>query len=479
MAGNESLIPDAPASIEAEKSVLGAILIDDSAFYTVATVLKPEDFFLRRHTIIFEAMQRLASERTPIDSELLGDELDRAKQLQNIGGYSYLAEITSRVPTSMHAEFYAHIVARAAYRRRLLSATDKIRALALDESLDAETVQAKAFASLLATMHLTKNRPRTMAEIVDAFGTLVEDAVNNPRGMLGVPGALTDVAYLLRGCQPGKFDIVAGRPGMGKSAYLLSNALALSRHYPVLLFTLEMPTDEVMGRILQNETGLQVEPLLIGRDGIEGYKRYLNSVHDIARLPLLIDDTADLSPAEIEARIQVVRGETNGALGAVFFDYIQLINARAEIPKQANREQEISYISRRMKIWAKSFNIFVQAASQLSRAVEARADKRPLLSDLRESGSLEQDADIVELLYRHSYYRPNEGWIRPQIAEVEVNVAKHRGGRTGLVHSAFDLDRQRFVGLQRPQQQNTNPQPPARTREPVAEHERTPDDSVR
>jgi replicative DNA helicase len=470
-------IPDAPASIESEKALLGSILIDDSQFYNVATVLKADDFFLLRHKMVYEAMQRLASERTPIDTELLGEELDRVGKLQTVGGYTFLAELSSRVPTSQHAEFYAHIVARAAYRRRLLAATDKIRALALNEAIDSETVQAQAFAALLSTMHLTKNRPKTMAELIDAFGTMVEEAVNNPRGMLGNPGALTDVAYLLRGCQPGKFDIVAGRPGMGKSAYLLSNALALSRFFPVLLFTLEMPSEEVLGRILSAETGLKVEPLLIGRDGIEGYKRYLSSVGSLARMPLLIDDTADLSPAEIEARIQVVRGETNGALGAVFIDYLQLINARAEIPKQANREQEISYISRRCKVWAKSFGIFVQAASQLSRAVEARADKRPLLSDLRESGSLEQDADIVELLYRHSYYRPNEGWIRPLIAEVEVNVAKHRGGRTGLVHAAFDLERQRFVGLQRPVQ-NDNPQPAARIREPLAEHERTPDDPV-
>jgi replicative DNA helicase len=447
---NNPQIPDAPASIESEKALIGAVLIDPDQYYVVAAFLSPNDFFFIRHQRIWEAMARLIADRVPVDIVTLSEELENRKHLEAIGGRAYIAELTNSIPTSRHAEFYGQMISRAAIRRRILKAADEIKALAADEALDVESVQSKAFATMLGTMNVQKNAPRLLGDLLDDFGTRVEDAVYTPRTMLGCPGALPDVANLLRGYQRGKFVISAGRPGMGKSAYLLSDALALARHFPVLFFTLEMPSDEVIGRILQNTTGLQVEPLLIGRDGAEGYKRYLDSIRGINGLPLLIDDTPNLSPAMMEARIQMVRGETNFELGAVFCDYLQLINARAEIPKNGNREQEISHISRTMKTWAKQMNLTVHAASQLSRALEQRADKRPMLSDLRESGSLEQDADIVQLLYRDSYYHRDRGWITPQtIAQVEVNVAKHRGGPTGLTHAAFDLPRQRFVGVQR------------------------------
>jgi replicative DNA helicase len=438
-----------PASIESEKALLGAIFINPEAYFTASAILVAEDFFFLRHGHIWRSFTRLHKSQIPIDIELVAEDLENHKHLEAIGGRAYLAELTNSVPTSMHAEFYAQMVHRSASRRRMLSAADEIKRLAADETIDVETSQARAFNAVMSAMQPKQSRLKSFADLVQEQADAIEFALDNPRQMLGDAGCLIDVANLLRGYQAGKLIISAGRPGMGKSVYLLSDALALARRYPILIFSLEMPADEIMGRVLQNEAGLNIEPLMIGRDGIAGYERYMRSVSGISGLPIFIDDTPNLTPAAMEAKIQMVRGMTDLQLGGVFVDYLQLINARAEIPKNANREQEISYISRTMKGWAKTYGIFVHAASQLSRALESRADKRPLLSDLRESGSLEQDADIVQLLYRDSYYNRLNGWIADRIAELEVNVAKHRGGPTGLVNAAFDLQRQRIVGIQR------------------------------
>ena len=428
-----------PASIEAEKALLGSVMINPDAFLTISAFLKPDDFFFLRHQHIWSGMLRLSERREPIDIELLAEELENVRQLEAIGGRAYLAELTNSTPTSMHAEFYGQLIERAAVRRRLLRAVDDMKALATDEAIDIEAVIAKAENTLFGvTDRQLKRDFMPMEEAVGQYFDRIEYLIQNPEAQYGVPSGFRDLDSLLGGFQKSDLLIFAGRPGMGKTSFMLSAAMNAARlGQTIAVFSMEMGSDQLVQRLVSMETGINSQNLRLGRLNQGEYNRFVESAGRLSRLPIFFDQTSQLSPNEM--RVKCRRLQHEYGLDMIVVDYLQLMSAGGNF--QNNRVQEISYISRALKEIARELNVPMMSASQLSRAVESRQDKRPQLSDLRESGSIEQDADVVMFLYRDVVY--NKATEFPN--QADVIVAKHRNGRTDTVQLYFDASLTKFM----------------------------------
>ena len=428
-----------PYTQEAEEAVIGSVLINPNAFLTVAVFLKADDFYIRRNAIVWEAMQRLHERREPIDNVTLAEELENMSLLHEIGGAAYLTQLINATPTSVHAEVYGRLVERAAIRRRMLRTADEIRALALDENQPIESVVAEAETRLFdVTDRQLKREFVSMPDAINEYFDRIEYLMQNQNISLGVPTGFRDLDSILGGFQKSDLLIFAGRPGMGKTSFLLSAAVNAARlGGRVGIFTMEMGRDQLVQRIISMETGISSQDLRLGRLGQKEYGRFVEAAGRVSRFPIFIDDTPALNP--IQMRTKVRRLSHEHGLDLIIVDYMQLMNAGGQY--QNNRVQEISFISRALKELARELNVPLLSAAQLSRAVEQRQDKRPVLSDLRESGSIEQDSDIVMFLYRDSVY--NEATEFPN--QADIIIAKHRNGPTGTVSLYFDPTVTRFM----------------------------------
>jgi replicative DNA helicase len=430
---------NAPYSQEAEEAVIGSVLVNPAVFITIAAFLNADDFFLARHRTIWQAYFRLNERGEAIDYLTVGEELKHVGVLEDVGGHPYLIQLMNNTPTAIHAEVYGRLVERTALRRRMLEASDKIRELAVDEAKTIDSVLADAETLIFS---IGQNQARRefvpIWEALSAYYDRMEHLLQNQRGATGVPTGFRDLDQLLGGFQKSDLIIFAGRPGMGKTSFLLSTAMNSARiGARVGIFTMEMGTEQIVQRMISMESGISMQKLRLAQLNRQEQERFVEVVGRISEFSMFIDDTPALTPLEIRTKCRRLMYEHG--LDMIMIDYIQLMSAGKGY--ENNRVQEISYISRTVKELARELNIPVISAAQLSRAVEQRNDKRPLLSDLRESGSIEQDADIVMFLYRDEVY--NEATEFPN--QADVIVAKHRNGPTGTISLYFEKQLTRFM----------------------------------
>ncbi len=427
-----------PHSREAEEAVIGAVLLNPEAYYDVAGILEAEDFYIHRNRWIWQAIERLQQNRIALDVVTLSEELDQQGQLAEIGGTAYLTSLVTAVPSAMHAEAYARIVEETAVRRRMLEAANQIAKLAFDEETGLDAVMGDAEKAIfgISNRRLTRDMEPirvTLSEYYDRISELakMDDEIR------GVPTGFIDLDRLLGGLQPSDLLIVAGRPGMGKTGFALSIAknAALTHKKHVAIFSLEMANEQLVQRLLAQETGIDSQRLRTGKLEPDEWPTFTHAIEVLSDTHIFLDDTPGITPLQLLTKCRRLHMEFN--LDLVIVDYLQLMSGGM---RSENRVQEVSFISRQLKILARELNVPVLAAAQLSRAVEQRADKRPVLSDLRESGSLEQDADIVMFIYRPEMYEDDPA--KQNLAE--IIVAKHRNGPIGSVQLIFRKNLAKF-----------------------------------
>lgn len=436
----------APHSVEAEEAVLGSVLVNPGWMVELASIVHPADFFIVRHRWVWEAMATLHERREPIDYLTVTHELELMGRLADIGGAAWLLGLVNKTPSSLNADGYAAIVERHAVRRRLLEAASEVARVAHSEA-DIEEVTARAERAVFGvTGRVVGERAvdnhTLMGDHFDRTADLMRRRKDDPGAVAGVPTGLVDLDRLLGGLKRGSVTIVAGRPGMGKSV-LAENIWrhAAAQGVPGLFLSMEMGPDEVASRQIAAHAGLDLERVLDARLSEVEYRRYTQAVGKLADLPLASDFEASLSVRLVRAKVQ--RAVYEYGVGLVVLDYVQLM--REPTFKSDNRVNELSYISRELKVIARDMDVAMVEVAQLSRAVEQRADKRPLLSDLRESGSLEQDADVAMFLYRDLYYDEDT----PDGNVTEILVRKNRHGPTGMVKVMFQGEHARFVNAVR------------------------------
>jgi replicative DNA helicase len=427
-----------PQSMEAEEAVLGALLIDPDAIIRVATLLKPVDFYREKNGWIYDAALALHERREPIDFLTVCDELDRREQLDEIGGPGFITSLINAVPTSIHAEHYARIIERTATRRRLIEAAGEIAGLAYQEADDVNEVVDRAEQVLFGVSERRISRELVpIRQVLSAYYDRIEYLTRHRGEMIGIPTGFTDLDRLLGGLQRSDMVILAARPSVGKTSLALSVAHNAAKRFRqrVAFFSLEMSSEQVVQRLISAETGINSQRLRRGEIAQDEWGRFMKAASDLSESLFYIDDTPGISALELRTKARRLHAEVGVDLLVV--DYLQLM--RGDF-RSENRVQEISSISRALKGLARELNVPVLAISQLSRGVEARTDKRPILSDLRESGALEQDADVVMFIYRDELY--NENTERKNIAD--IIVAKHRNGPTGTVALFFKKELAQF-----------------------------------
>lgn len=429
-----------PQNIEAEQAVLGSMLLDKEAIYSVMEILKASDFYLESHRLIFEAIVELNSQGQAVDLVTLTEELRSRGLLEEVGGVSNLAMLSSVVPTAANAEYYAKIVAEKAVLRTLIQNSTKIAQMAYEEEKDVLELLDEAERMILeiSQRHHREGFTPIKELLIDAIDQL-ENLVKNKGEAVGVP-TFRDLDKLLSGFHKSDLIICAARPGMGKTSFCLNIAqkAAINTQTPVAIFSLEMSKEQLVQRMLSSEAMVDQHKLRTGFLQEEDWQRLAVAAGRLAEAPIFIDDTPGISVLEVRSKARKLMAERG--LGLVIIDYLQLMrsNRRTE-----NRQQEISEISRSLKALARELDVPVLALSQLSRAVEQTQDKKPSLSHLRESGSLEQDADCVLFIHRPEYYDPET----EDKGIAEVIVAKHRNGPTGTVELGFLAEFTKFVDL--------------------------------
>lgn len=433
-----------PMSLEAEEALLGAILLEPKAYLNIASFLSGEDFFLKRHELIWTAFSRLYDRNDAIDYVTLTRELDAMGALDEIGGQAFLISLVNNTPTAVHAEVYGEMVSRTATRRKMLKAADEIRQTALDEDLPIDKVISEAEEKLFAVSDGQLKREFVpIWDAVSEYYDEIEKLLEMDTGMIGIPTGFRDLDGLLSGFQKSDLVVFAGRPGMGKTSWILTVALNAARlGSRVAIFTMEMGVEQLVQRLLSMETGIRISQLRTADINPREQTRLTEAIGRISNLPLFIDDTPSITPIDMRTKCRRLQHEYG--LDIVMVDYMQLMSAGKAY--ENNRVQEISYISRSLKELARELNVCVLSTAQLSRAVEQRQDKRPQLSDLRESGTIEQDADAVMFLYRDDVYNPETTEFPNQ---AEVNLSKHRHGPTGMVHLYFEKSFTKFTDLKR------------------------------
>jgi replicative DNA helicase len=431
-----------PMSLEAEEALLGAILLEPKAYLSIAAFLSGDDFFLKRHEYVWNAFSRLQERNDAIDYVTLTRELDAMSVLGEIGGQAYLTSLVNKTPSAVHAEVYGEMVSRTSTRRKMLMAADTIRQTALDEELPIDKVISEAEQALFNVSNSQIKREFVpIWEAVSDYYDEIEKLLELGAGTVGIPTGFKGLDSLLGGFQKSDLVVFAGRPGMGKTSWILTVAMqAARRGARVAIFTMEMGVEQMVQRLLSMETGLKIGQLRTANINPREQTRLTEAIGRISNLPLFIDDTPSITPIEMRTKCRRLQHEYG--LDMVMVDYMQLMSAGKAY--ENNRVQEISYISRALKELARELNVCVLSTAQLSRAVEQRQDKRPQLSDLRESGSIEQDADAVMFLYRDEVYNPDTTEF-PNLAE--VMLSKHRHGPTGKVELYFDKSITRFMDV--------------------------------
>lgn len=433
-----------PNDIEAEQAVIGSMLTDKDAVSSSIEFLKSEDFYREDNKIIFEAMMNLYNRAEPIDLITVKAELESMGKFEQVGGFEYITELPEKVPTTANALKYIKIVEEKSTLRNLIKTANEIIELGYDPTEDVEDIMEGAEKKIFNIIQNKNQKGYTPIKdiLVDSF-TQLEELYNRKRHITGVPTGFSDLDYRTSGLHGSELILIAARPAMGKSAFALNIATnaALRGNTPVAIFSLEMSKEQMVNRILCSEAMVDSNKVRTGKLEDEDWSKLAEAIGPLSETGIYVDDTPGISITEIRAKCRKLKLEKN--IGMVVIDYLQLVQGSNK--RNGSREQEISEISRSLKILAKEINVPVIALSQLSRAVEQRPDHRPMLSDLRESGAIEQDADIVMFLYRDDYY--NEDSEKKNIAE--VIIAKHRGGSTGTVDLGWLGSYTKFVNLER------------------------------
>lgn len=431
-----------PQNAEAEASLLGALLIDSDAIVKVADTVAPPDFYDKRHQRIYEAMLQLYENHEAIDVLTLSDKLKNNGHLDQVGGASYLTELTNFVPTAAHAEQYADIVAQKAMRRRLIAASKEIVDLGYDESKHLRELIEEAEVKLfdVSQKHVKQDIVSLEKVLAESFDRL-DDLHKDKAKIRGIPTGFKDIDNILAGLQRSDLIILAARPSMGKTALALNIAhnVAVKADEPVLMFSLEMSKEQLVDRLLSVESGVDAWALRTGNLTDSDFEKIGHAMGTLSEAKIFIDDTPAITVSDLRTKAR--REAHRHPLGLIVVDYLQLMSGGSRFGGDySNRVQEISEISRGLKGIARELKVPVLALSQLSRSVESRSPQIPQLADLRESGSIEQDADVVAFIYREDYYNPETD--RKKLTDILVK--KHRNGPVGNVELYFENEKQRF-----------------------------------
>jgi replicative DNA helicase len=420
-----------PHNREAEEAVLGSVLVNPEVYFDVAQFLSSDDFFLHRNGWIWQAFTQLQDQRLPIDILTVAEELERQNRLDEVGGHAYLTFLINNVPTTVHSEAYGRMVEESATRRRLLDAAGRISQLAYQSDLMLEDVVNDSEKAVfgVSERRLT-HQLQPIKHVISEYYDRIDYLARHQDETIGVPTGFIDLDRLLGGMQPSDLLIIAGRPGQGKSGFCISAAKNASQLHKrnVALFSLEMSNEQLVQRLVAQETGIDSQRLRLGSLEDREWPLFTQAISVLGDTNIYLDDTPALTPLQLRTKCRRLHMEIG--LDLIIVDYLQLMTGDTRMD---NRVQEVSYISRNLKVLARELNAPVLAAAQLSRAIEQRADKRPLLSDLRESGSLEQDADVVLFIHRPDQYASET--LKQNIAE--IIVAKHRNGPVGSVELVF------------------------------------------
>ena len=432
-----------PHSVESEQSILGAILLDKDAMITVSETIRPDDFYKEAHKIIYECMITLSNKGEPIDLITLTEELRRQGHLDDVGGISYITSLSTIVPTTSNVKYYADIVKEKSVLRKLIKASNDIINLGYDASTKIEDVLDRAEKKIfdISQEKASDDFKSINLVLMDAYD-MIEHLYSSKAEMTGITTGFTDLNKKINGLQRTDLILVAARPAMGKTAFslnLVQNA-ALKGDASVAVFSLEMSKEQLVQRMLSSQSNVELKKLKTGKLGENDWPRIIDAMAVLSNAKIHIDDTPGIKISELRSKCRKLKIEQG--LDLILIDYLQLMEGEGN---NESRQQEISKISRSLKIIAKELNCPVVALSQLSRAPEQRADHRPMLSDLRESGAIEQDADIVMFLYRDEYYHPDSD--RKNIGE--VIIAKNRHGETGAVELVWLGEVQKFADKSR------------------------------
>lgn len=438
----QALIP--PQNLDAESSLLGALLIDTDAIVKVADSLLASDFYDDKHGTIYSAIKKLYEQHSPVDILTVTNQLRASSELDMVGGASYLTQLTNYVPTAAHVEQYASIVAQKALRRRLIKASQEITELSYDEARTLQELIEDAEARLfeVSQKHIKQDIVSLETILGESFDRL--DELHKDKGKIrGIPTGFKDLDGILAGLQRSDLIIIAARPSMGKTALALNLAhnIATKANEVVLLFSLEMSKEQLVDRMLAMESGVDAWALRTGNLSDQDFEKIGQAMGTLSEAQIYIDDSPGITVGDLRTKAR--REMHQRPLGLIIVDYLQLMSGGSRFGNEGNRVQEISEISRGLKGIARELNVPLIALSQLSRSVESRSPQIPQLSDLRESGSIEQDADVVAFIYREDYY--NKESERKNITDVLIK--KHRNGPTGGVELYFEAEKQRFRSL--------------------------------
>ncbi len=440
-----------PHSLESEQSILGGLMLDTNAFEIVSDILSVDDFYRREHQIIYEAIERLASNAKPVDAVTVLGELQAIGKVQDVGGMQYLDALVHSTPSAANIRRYAEIVRERSILRQLISAGDEIVSLAYSpEAADVpqllDQIQTKIFA-----IDENSNRgkkgfvrlPEVAADVTKEVQALYEQHSNDD--VTGLPTGFNKLDRMLTGLHPSDLVIVAGRPSMGKTSFALNivEYVGIVLHLPVAIFSMEMSADQLAKRFISSTGRVDAQKIRRARLDNTDWQRFTDAVADMSKAPIYIDDSSALTVNEVRARARRL-ARKSGPLSLIVVDYLQLMSGGSRAGASAeNRATEISEISRGLKNLAKEMNAPVIALSQLNRAVESRGDRRPMMSDIRESGAIEQDADVIMFIYRDVVY--NKACAEPNKAE--IIIGKQRNGPIGTVDLRFDGEFTRFDNL--------------------------------
>lgn len=445
------LFPDRlpPQNIEAEQAVLGSVLLHPDALVSAMEFIEPKDFYRRSHQLIFQTMMELNDRSEAIDVVTVSNILNGKNQLEDIGGMSYMAEISGTVPTAANIEYYAKIVEEKSLLRRLIRTATDIASDGFDESDEVPAILDKAERSIL---EVSEKRNRSgftpISQILNQTIEQIDQLYQNDEEITGLSTGYKMLDQMTAGLQEDELIILAARPGVGKTAFALNVAqnIGTKTDETVAIFSLEMGAEQLVNRMLCAEGSIHASNLRTGNLSEEEWQKLIIAMGSLSKANIYIDDTPGIRTAEIRAKCRRLKQE-KGSIGLIVIDYLQLIEGTGK----ENRQQEVSEISRQLKKLAKELSTPVMALSQLSRGVEQRQDKRPILSDLRESGSLEQDADIVAFLYREDYYdRDGDEGEEDDMGEdnvVEVIIEKNRSGARGAIKLLFVKEYNKFSSL--------------------------------
>jgi replicative DNA helicase len=429
-----------------EKAVLGALLIQSDAVFSIMDILSPESFYTPNHQEIFLSIRNLGVNHKPVDIMTVANELKSREKLEEIGGEIYLSELTDRVATSSHLDFHARLVQQKYIQRELIRSAAEIQRRAYDESEDVELLINFAESEIFNISEGNiKSETVKIDIILDKAINLIEEASKNKNTLLGVPSGFSEIDRFTSGWQPSDLVILAARPSMGKTAFVLSMArnMAVDHKRPVVVFSLEMSSLQLVNRLISGEVEISSDRMRRGELKDFEWHQLESRIKNLETAPIFIDDTPAISIFELRAKCRRLVRSHN--IQAIIIDYLQLMTAGVDM--KGNREQEVSTISRSLKAIAKELNIPIIALSQLNRSVEARSgDKRPQLSDLRESGAIEQDADMVLFIHRPEYYGMNtDADGNSLLGLAEIIIAKHRNGATGSAWLKFKKEYAKFM----------------------------------